>query len=275
MANATYAKESKQQPKVTLRAGRTAAVWPWRCLAWPCPALSLFQRGKVAARVRHPRRPFRCRAQQPSVDALRHADLFFGISHLCALPAAVAWDENAVDQWRWAWVIALFGLLYSLYLTSVAFFDLQATCPYCLTLLGLMATVLEIVATLQRPKTWRNFLGPWLANPSVSPSLPSWRFISLCRLLGRHSGPGRSVGPLTRRVSSRSDANFGASRVHCTQQKGCLVLRSNEFHMWNCAPAVRRAFRLDLQGKELTTYSNWIIKGKRYTGVPISMGSRS
>ena len=55
-----------------------------------------------------------------------------------ALLAAVAWNKNAVDQWRWAWVIALFGLLYSLYLTSVAFFDLQATCPYCLTSLGLM-----------------------------------------------------------------------------------------------------------------------------------------
>ena len=48
-----------------------------------------------------------------------------------ALLAAVAWNKNVVDQWRWAWVIALFGLLYSLYLTSVAFFEFQAAWPYC------------------------------------------------------------------------------------------------------------------------------------------------
>ena len=35
--------------------------------------------------------------------------------------AAVAWNRYADNQWRWAWVISLFGLLFSLYLTSMAF----------------------------------------------------------------------------------------------------------------------------------------------------------
>src|SRR5512147_1673999 len=67
-----------------------------------------------------------------------------------ALLAAVAWNKNAADRWRWAWTISLFGLLFSLYLTSVSLFELKATCPYCLTSLGLM-TAIFIVTTLQRP----------------------------------------------------------------------------------------------------------------------------
>ncbi|HEX9787026.1 MAG TPA: vitamin K epoxide reductase family protein, partial [Candidatus Binatia bacterium] len=58
-----------------------------------------------------------------------------------ALLAAVAWNRDAANQWRWAWVIALFGLLYSLYLTAISFFELQAACPYCLASLGLMSAI--------------------------------------------------------------------------------------------------------------------------------------
>src|SRR5262245_35507971 len=46
------------------------------------------------------------------------------------LLAAVAWNRQADNQWRWAWVTSLFGLLYSLYLTSISFFVLQAACQY-------------------------------------------------------------------------------------------------------------------------------------------------
>ena len=47
-----------------------------------------------------------------------------------ALLAAVAWNRYADNQWRWAWVISFFGLLFSLYLTFIALFELKAACPY-------------------------------------------------------------------------------------------------------------------------------------------------
>src|SRR5262245_56141497 len=68
-----------------------------------------------------------------------------------ALFAAVAWNRNPANQWRWAWAISLFGLLFSLYLTVTSLFVIKATCPYCLTSLGLMATIF-LLLTLQRPK---------------------------------------------------------------------------------------------------------------------------
>src|SRR5215470_14637350 len=81
-----------------------------------------------------------------------------------ALLAAVAWNKNVADRWRWGWTISLFGLLFSLYLTSVSLFELKATCPYCLTSLGIM-TAIFVVTTLQRPMNLPKFSwGPWLAK---------------------------------------------------------------------------------------------------------------
>ena len=119
-----------------------------------------------------------------------------------ALLAAVAWNKNVVDQWRWAWVIALFGLLYSLYLTSVAFFELQAACPYCLTSLALMATIF-IVTTFQRPKSLAKFSwGPWLAK-TVGVAVVAILALHLhyAGYWGDTQRPGRSVGPRSCRAS--------------------------------------------------------------------------
>ncbi|MGH7816589.1 MAG: vitamin K epoxide reductase family protein, partial [Candidatus Binatia bacterium] len=81
-----------------------------------------------------------------------------------ALLAAIAWNRYADNQWRWAWVISLFGLLFSLYLTSISFFELKAACPYCLTSLGIMA-VIFITTTLERPENLPKFSwGPWLGK---------------------------------------------------------------------------------------------------------------
>src|SRR5947208_3388609 len=81
-----------------------------------------------------------------------------------ALLAAIAWNKRAAQQWKWAWVVSLFGLLYSLYLSSISLFVLQAACPYCLTSVGLM-TLIFITVTFQRPARLPGFSwGPWLAK---------------------------------------------------------------------------------------------------------------
>src|SRR4030095_12216014 len=81
-----------------------------------------------------------------------------------ALLAAVAWNRHADNQWRWAWVISLFGLFYSLYLTSISFFVLQAACQYCLTSLAIMAAIFALTS-FQRPENLPKFSwGPWLGK---------------------------------------------------------------------------------------------------------------
>jgi uncharacterized membrane protein/glutaredoxin len=188
-----------------------------------------------------------------------------------ALLAAVAWNKNAVDQWRWAWVIALFGLLYSLYLTSVAFFDLQATCPYCLTSLGLMATIFT-VATLQRPKSLAKFSwGPWLAK-SVGVAVVAILALHLhyAGYWGDTQGP---EDPWVRSLAeylSKSDAKFyGASWCpHCTQQKELFGASVKRIPYVECSPGGPQGPSASIcKEKNITTYPTWIINGQRYTGV--------
>ena len=65
--------------------------------------------------------------------------------------AAIAFIKRADLHWWAAWCIALFGVLYSAYLTTVSLTILQA-CPYCLTSLGLMTSVF-VLTVFQRPST--------------------------------------------------------------------------------------------------------------------------
>src|SRR3990172_8175543 len=78
--------------------------------------------------------------------------------------APFAWNKALAFRWKAAWLFSLFGLLYSLYLTSISFLVLDAFCPYCLTSAGLMGLIF-ITVTWQRPATLPSFRwAPWLAK---------------------------------------------------------------------------------------------------------------
>src|SRR5512145_2341387 len=126
-------KKSKQPPT---RAMRTGPNWPLFVLAVLGMALSGYLtlsawQGKLVA--------FCTEGAGCDVVLNSRWSMVFGMPtsfwgfFTYALLAVVAWNRDAVNQWRWAWVISLFGLVYSLYLTAISFFELKAACPYCLT----------------------------------------------------------------------------------------------------------------------------------------------
>ena len=188
-----------------------------------------------------------------------------------ALLVAVAWNKNAVDQWRWAWVVSFFGLLFSLYLTSIAVFQLNATCPYCLTSLGLM-TAIFILETVQRPAKMAKFSwGPWLAKSAGA---------ALVVILGVHlyyAGYwGNAQGPEDPWVRalaehlSKSDVKFyGASWCpHCAEQKQLFGTSVKRLPYVECSPGGPNAPSAPIcQEKNINSYPTWIINGQRYTGV--------
>ncbi len=188
-----------------------------------------------------------------------------------ALLAAVAWNKNAADQWRWAWVIAFFGLLYSLYLTSISFFELQAACPYCLTSLGLMAAIV-IVTTFQKPANLPKFSwGPWLAK-TVGVAV-----VMIVALHSYYAGYwGNAPGPEDPWVRglaehlSKTDAKFyGASWCpHCSEQKHLFGSSVKRIPYVECSPGGQNAPSAPVcKEKNITNYPTWIINGQRYTGI--------
>ena len=188
-----------------------------------------------------------------------------------ALLAAVAWNRHADNQWRWAWVISLFGLLYSLYLTAISYFELHAACPYCLTSLSLM-TIIFIVTTFQRPENLQHFSwGPWLAKTIG---------VALVAIVALHSyyagywgGAPGPEDPWIRGLAehlSKSDAKFyGASWCpHCNEQKQLFGSSVKRIPYVECSPGGPQAPQAQVcKEKGIQSYPTWIINGQRYTGV--------
>src|SRR5262245_56007566 len=50
--------------------------------------------------------------------------------------AVIAFVKRVDHHWQYAWIVSLFGFLFSVYLTTVSLTILHAACPYCLTSLA-------------------------------------------------------------------------------------------------------------------------------------------
>jgi uncharacterized membrane protein/glutaredoxin len=188
-----------------------------------------------------------------------------------ALLAAVAWNHDAANQWRWTWVISLFGLLYSLYLTGISFFQLQAACPYCLGSLGLMATIF-IMTTLRRPSNLAKFSwGPWLAK-SVGAAAVGILVLHLHYAGYWGSAPGPEdpwVRNLAEHLSKNEAKFYGASWCpHCTEQKNLFGSSAKRIPYVECSPGGPKAPQAqECKDKNVQSYPTWIINGQRHTGV--------
>jgi uncharacterized membrane protein/glutaredoxin len=188
-----------------------------------------------------------------------------------ALLAAVAWNRYADTQWRWAWIISLFGLLFSLYLTSISFFEIKAACPYCLTSLGIMAAIF-IMTMLQRPANLAKFSwGPWLGKTvGVGAAVIVALHLNFAGYWGDAPGP---EDPWTRALAehlSKSDVKFyGASWCpHCAEQKKLFGSSVKRLPYIECSPGGPQAPQAEVcKNNNIESYPTWVIDGQRRTGV--------
>jgi uncharacterized membrane protein len=188
-----------------------------------------------------------------------------------ALLAAVAWNKRTEAQWKTAGLIAFFGVLYSLYLTGVSFFVLDAACPYCLTSLALMLAILAVVL-FQRPKQMSGFSwGPWLAK-SVAPALVIIVVLHL-HYAGYWGRTAAAEDPWVRGLAvhlTKIDAKFyGAFWCPaCKQQKEMFGSSAERIPYVECSPGGQRAPVAQVcRDARVESYPTWTIDGQRLVGV--------
>jgi uncharacterized membrane protein len=186
------------------------------------------------------------------------------------LLAAIAWNKRTAAQWKAAWFVSLFGVLYSLYLTVVSFYVLEAACPYCLTSLGLMTAIFAI-ATFQRPARIAGFSwGPWLAK-STGTALVLIVALHL-HYAGYWGKRAAAEDPWIRGLAAhltKIDAKFyGASWCpHCQQQKEMFGSSVDRVPYIECSPGGPRAPVAQIcKDARIESYPTWIINGQRYDG---------
>ena len=187
-----------------------------------------------------------------------------------ALLAVIAWNKRSDGQWKFAWVVSLFGLLYSAYLTSVSLFVLHAACPYCLSSFALM-TAIFITVTIQRPSRLANFSwGPWLAK-SAGGALVIVLALHL-HYAGYWGKTGGPEDPWIRGLAehlSKIDAKFyGASWCpHCADQKEMFGSSVKRLPYVECSPGGQGTPQAQVCTKAgVESYPTWTINGIRYTG---------
>ena len=194
---------------------------------------------------------------------------FWGLLTYAGL-AAIAWNKRVDTRWKWAWVVSLFGLLYSIYLTSVSFMALKAACPYCLISLGLFA-IIFVVVTYQRPANLPRFSwGPWIVK-SAGPALALIVALHLhyAGVLGKQSGPEDPwIRGLAQHLTNTSAKFYGASWCpHCSEQKEMFGSSAHRLPYIECSPGGPKAPPAPACNEaNIKSYPTWVINGQRYTG---------
>jgi len=181
--------------------------------------------------------------------------------------AASAFIRRADWQWIVSWTTACFGLLYSVYLTTVSVTLLGATCPYCLTSLTLM-TALFVVATRQRPAdrpdlAWGRILARTAPAAVVVIALLHLNYVGV---LGR---PPAVEDPVTRalavHLTQRGAKMYGAYWCpHCVEQKELFGAAAKRLPYVECSsggPGTPQTAACRAAG--IAQYPTWIIDGQK------------
>lgn len=185
--------------------------------------------------------------------------------------AGIAWIKQRDAHWKLAWVISLFGVLYSLYLTLISLVELKAACPYCLTSLALMLAILGIV-TYQRPAdlprfSWR----PWLLwTGSGALAVVIALHLHYAGVWGKSPAPeDPKMRALAEHLANRGVKFYGTYWCpHCQDQKEMFGSSARRLPYIECSPSGPRAPQAKVcDDAGIQVYPTWIIEGRRYQGV--------
>ena len=173
--------------------------------------------------------------------------------------------------WRWAWAVAAFGVLFSIYLTAVSVLEIEATCIYCLTSLGLLVGLL-VALSLSRPAGLPQF--NW---SSYVTGAGGFAVLAVVVLHMHYSGVFHpAAGPekpylkqLATHLNETGAVFYGAYWCpNCQTQKAMFEASVKRLPYQECTPEGRGGPRaLACVTNEINAFPTWIIRGQRYEGV--------
>src|SRR5262245_2443860 len=182
--------------------------------------------------------------------------------------AATAFIKREDKHWRYAWTAALFGVSFSLYLTTVSLTVLKAACPYCLTSFALMTSIFALT-TYQRPARLASFSWQrWLTRRI--PVAAGLVFLLHLQYVAIPTVPESPIArPLAEHLSAIGAKFFGASWCeHCQQQKKFFGASASLLPYIECKPGGSSApMTRPCLDNNISTFPTWVIKDRRMEGV--------
>ena len=195
---------------------------------------------------------------------------FWGLVAYLTL-AGIAFIRRADLHWRAAWLVALGGVCYSAYLTTISLTVLHATCPYCLTSLTLM-TAIFVLVTWQRPATMPGFSWQrWLTRTVPIPfALILLLHLQYTGAFGQQpEGEDPAAKALAVHLSSVGAKMYGAYWCpHCLEQKEIFGAAARRLPYIECATGAQGSPQAQAcQAANIRSYPTWIIGSQRYEEV--------
>ncbi|OGQ82292.1 MAG: hypothetical protein A3F90_02165 [Deltaproteobacteria bacterium RIFCSPLOWO2_12_FULL_60_19] len=185
--------------------------------------------------------------------------------------AAVALVKKAETQWKSAWLLSFFGVLYSLYLSSVSLLELNAACLYCLVSATLFVGILATVA-YQRPADLPNFSWrPWLFKTAGSGLILVLALhLHYAGILGKAAGPEEPRLRALAEHLTKTDAKFYGAYwcPHCNEQKEMFGASAGRLPYIECSPLGPKQPQDPIcRTANIKVYPTWFINGRRHEGV--------
>ena len=199
-----------------------------------------------------------------------------------AVLAGAAFTKRRSRRWKVLAAVSLFGVAYSVYLTAISLFRLEAACPYCLTSLGLLAAIFVItlfqIPQVSRRLAWKPWLGASAMAAAVGVLAVHLIFYSGATVVASGNEDPWIKG-LAVHLEEAGVEMYGAFWCPaCDQQKELFGASAHRIPYVECSPAGRSGpTATKCLAAGIRSYPTWIIKGQRHTGVltPASLADRA
>ncbi len=199
-----------------------------------------------------------------------------------AVLAGAAFLKRRSQRWKVTATVSLFGVAYSVYLTAISVFRLEAACPYCLTSLGLLAAILAVtlyqIPQVSRRVPWQPWLGASFTAAAVGVLAVHLIFYSGVTVVaaGKEDPWMRGLAAHLEETGAKMYGAFWCPA--CDSQKALFGASAHRIPYVECSPAGRNgptASKCLAAG--IRSYPTWIFKGQRHTGVltPATLADRA
>ena len=206
---------------------------------------------------------------------------FWGFLTYLALAGVALRLRNPGRRWRWATLVAVPALLFSLYLTGISLGVLHASCKYCLGSLGLLVAIVAVLA-IDRPqhltvRAWSS----WLVQAAALGAV-----LVVAGQLYFSGTIDSGVGPedpylrgLAEHLKESGALFYGAYWCpHCADQKAMFGAAAKRLPYVECAPnGPQGAANPVCIAAGVDSFPTWVIEGERSSGelTPAVLAQRS
>ncbi len=208
------------------------------------------------------------------VQESRWATLFglpvtlWGLGLYALIAIAAATGRTAATRWRRVATLALIGVLFSSYLTLVAWIALEAFCGWCLASFALLVAIF-VLCVLRRPsQTPAHGWGRWLGTHAIV-LLPALVLIGAAQAGWLSPPVDPRLEALAVHLQDSGAKYYGAFWCpNCQKQRKLFGRAADELPYVECSPNGRTgAIAFECASQGIDNFPTWVIRGERHQGM--------